>query len=90
MQIEVYRRILGIEAVQNMIKKDDRCGCGTGKKYDHIHYPLVFVDLFGRRKDCCHPFAAGDLFKYMSALIKVSNHLALILPGELCPNQMRL
>jgi hypothetical protein len=29
---------------------------------------------------------AGDLFKYMSALIKVSNHLALILPGESCPN----
>ncbi|KAI0255595.1 P-loop containing nucleoside triphosphate hydrolase protein [Lactifluus subvellereus] len=66
MQIEVYRRILGTEAVQNMIKKDDRCGCGTGKK----------------RKDCCHPFVAGDLFKYMSALIKVSNHLALILPAH--------
>jgi hypothetical protein len=35
-----------------------------------------------RRKECCHPLDAGDLFKYMSALIKVSNHLALILPGE--------
>jgi hypothetical protein len=37
-----------------------------------------------RRKECCHPFVAGDLFKYMSALIKVSNHMALILPGEPC------
>ena len=40
------------------------------------------IDLwYGRRKECCHPFALGDLFRYMSALIKVSNHLALILPG---------
>jgi hypothetical protein len=35
-----------------------------------------------RRKECCHPLDPGDLFKYMSALIKVSNHLALILPGK--------
>ncbi|KAI0299056.1 P-loop containing nucleoside triphosphate hydrolase protein [Multifurca ochricompacta] len=66
MQIGAYKRILGMEAVQNMIKKDDRCDCGTRKK----------------RKECCHPFAIGDLFKYMSALIKVSNHLALILPAH--------
>ncbi|KAH9976865.1 P-loop containing nucleoside triphosphate hydrolase protein [Lactifluus volemus] len=65
-QIEVYKRILGMEAVQNMIKKDDRCECGRSKK----------------RKECCHPMVAGDLFKYMSALIKVSNHLALILPAR--------
>ncbi|KAI9454269.1 P-loop containing nucleoside triphosphate hydrolase protein [Russula earlei] len=65
-QIEVYKRILGMEAVQNMIRKDERCECGKGKK----------------RKECCHPFAAGDLFKYMSALIKVSNHLLLMLPAH--------
>ncbi|KAH9012859.1 P-loop containing nucleoside triphosphate hydrolase protein [Lactarius deliciosus] len=65
-QIEVYKCILGMEAVQNMIKKDDRCDCGGSKK----------------RKECCHPFAVGDLFRYMSALIKVSNHLALILPAH--------
>ncbi|KAH9031884.1 P-loop containing nucleoside triphosphate hydrolase protein [Lactarius pseudohatsudake] len=65
-QIEVYKCILGMEAVQNMIKKDDRCDCGRSKK----------------RKECCHPFAVGDLFRYMSALIKVSNHLALILPAH--------
>ncbi|KAH9953604.1 P-loop containing nucleoside triphosphate hydrolase protein [Russula dissimulans] len=63
-QITAYKQILGMEAVQNMIRKDEPCDC---------------CDL--RRKECCHPFAAGDLFKYMSALIKVSNHLALILPA---------
>jgi hypothetical protein len=34
-----------------------------------------------RRKACCHPFVAGDVFKFMSILIKLSNHLGLILPG---------
>ncbi|TFY76961.1 hypothetical protein EWM64_g7051 [Hericium alpestre] len=32
-------------------------------------------------RKCCHKFKAGDLFKYMSTLIKISNHLALILPA---------
>jgi len=32
-QLKVYKRILGVEAVQNMIRKDERCNCGTGKKY---------------------------------------------------------
>lgn len=32
------------------------------------------------RKTCCHPFVPGDVFKYMSILIKLSNHLGLILP----------
>jgi hypothetical protein len=34
-----------------------------------------------RRKDCCHPIEKGGVLKYMSILIKISNHLALILPG---------
>lgn len=32
-QVEVYKQILGMEAVQNMIKKDERCDCGSGKRY---------------------------------------------------------
>ncbi|KAA1466811.1 hypothetical protein DENSPDRAFT_831699 [Dentipellis sp. KUC8613] len=64
-QIEVYKRILATDAVQNMIRKEERCDCGSRKK----------------RKECCHPFKTGDLFKYMSTLIKISNHLALILPA---------
>ena len=32
-QLDVYKRILGMEAVQDMIKKDDRCDCGRNKKY---------------------------------------------------------
>ena len=34
-----------------------------------------------RNKNCCHPFVAGDVFRFMSILIKLSNHLGLILPG---------
>lgn len=64
-QVEVYKRILNLDDVQNMIRKDERCDCGSQSK----------------RKDCCHPFKAGDLFKYMSTLIKISNHLVLILPS---------
>jgi len=32
-QFEAYKRILGTEAVQSMIRKDERCDCGSGKKY---------------------------------------------------------
>jgi len=56
-------------------------------KWEEVWQSLVRLLLLtecwdSRRKECCHPFVAGDLFKYMSALIKVSNHLALILPSE--------
>ncbi|KAI0717768.1 P-loop containing nucleoside triphosphate hydrolase protein [Cerioporus squamosus] len=65
MQVAVYKRILGLEAVDNLVNKDRPCDCGSGKS----------------RKKCCHPVHPGDLFKYMSTLIKISNHLALILPS---------
>ncbi|KAJ8516205.1 hypothetical protein ONZ45_g6480 [Pleurotus djamor] len=64
-QIAVYKRLLEMEPVKNLVSKDDPCDCGLREK----------------RKNCCHPFAPGDLFRYMSILIKLSNHLALILPG---------
>ncbi|RDX43671.1 hypothetical protein OH76DRAFT_1544375 [Lentinus brumalis] len=65
MQIAVYKRIIGLEAVDNLVNKDRPCDCKSGKS----------------RKKCCHPVHPGDLFKYMSTLIKISNHLALILPS---------
>jgi hypothetical protein len=34
------------------------------------------------RKHCCHPYDSSDMLSYMSVLIKISNHLLLILPGE--------
>ncbi|KAI0337673.1 hypothetical protein BDW22DRAFT_1339232 [Trametopsis cervina] len=64
-QIEVYKRVLNTKAVRNLIRKDEPCDCGSKKL----------------RKSCCHKSDQGDLFKYMSALIKISNHLALILPA---------
>ncbi|KZT05235.1 uncharacterized protein LAESUDRAFT_235454 [Laetiporus sulphureus 93-53] len=65
MQIQVYKRILSTKAVQNMIRRDERCDCGSRKP----------------RKKCCHPFKKGDLFRYLITLINISNHLALILPS---------
>ncbi|KIN93058.1 hypothetical protein M404DRAFT_171863, partial [Pisolithus tinctorius Marx 270] len=64
-QINVYKRILSIGPVQNLMRKDEQCECGSRKK----------------RKDCCHPFEKGDVLKHMSILIKISNHLGLILPA---------
>ncbi|CAL1697934.1 unnamed protein product [Somion occarium] len=64
-QIEVYKRILSSKQVQDLVRKDEPCECGSRAK----------------RKDCCHPYEKGALFKFVSALIKVSNHLALVLPS---------
>ncbi|OCH88939.1 hypothetical protein OBBRIDRAFT_779245 [Obba rivulosa] len=65
MQTAVYKRILSTPAVENLIRKDEFCDCSSRKL----------------RRKCCHPFDKGDLFKYMSTLIKIANHLALILPA---------
>ncbi|OSD03707.1 hypothetical protein PYCCODRAFT_1490777 [Trametes coccinea BRFM310] len=67
MQVEIYKRILNLEAVSNLVHKDEPCDCGSKKM----------------RRKCCHPVHPGDLFKYMSTLIKISNHLALILPSPM-------
>ncbi|KAI0077655.1 hypothetical protein K474DRAFT_1642880 [Panus rudis PR-1116 ss-1] len=64
-QVEVYKRIVDSDSVQNLIRKDEPCDCGSGAK----------------RLKCCYPYESGTLLKYVSALIKVSNHLALILPS---------
>ncbi|KAF8904775.1 P-loop containing nucleoside triphosphate hydrolase protein [Gymnopilus junonius] len=64
-QVSAYKNILNMEAMQNLLKRDEKCTCGSGKP----------------RKACCHPFVVGDVFRYMSILIKLSNHLGLILPG---------
>jgi len=31
-QMKAYKQILGMEAVQNMIRKDEPCDCAKGKK----------------------------------------------------------
>ncbi|GLB44628.1 putative SNF2 family N-terminal domain containing protein [Lyophyllum shimeji] len=64
-QTSVYKHILNMTPVQNLIHRDDPCFCGSCKS----------------RKNCCGPSVPGDVFKYMSILIKLSNHLALILPS---------
>ncbi|KAK0201011.1 P-loop containing nucleoside triphosphate hydrolase protein [Desarmillaria ectypa] len=64
-QITVYKRILETPSVQNLIHKDDDCSCGSGKK----------------QKDCCVPYEPADVLRYMAILLKLSNHLALLLPS---------
>ncbi|KAG9311072.1 P-loop containing nucleoside triphosphate hydrolase protein [Chiua virens] len=64
-QIKVYKRILAMDQVQNIVRKEEFCDCGSKKK----------------RKECCHPIGKGDVLKFTSVLIKISNHLALILPA---------
>ena len=81
-QIEVYKRILETPAVQNMVRKDEPCECGSKKPYVVRPFLEMASSILCRRKTCCHPYEKGDLFKYISTLIKISNHLALILPGE--------
>ncbi|KAG6856842.1 hypothetical protein H0H87_012900 [Tephrocybe sp. NHM501043] len=63
-QIAVYKQILSMSPVQNLIRRNDLCSCGSRKS----------------RKNCCGVPVPGDVFKFMSILIKLSNHLALILP----------
>lgn len=65
-QIEVYKRVLACHEVQAMIHKDDPCSCGSRQK----------------SSACCRSVERGWLFKYLSVLIKLSNHLALLLPSS--------
>ncbi|KJA22162.1 hypothetical protein HYPSUDRAFT_164868 [Hypholoma sublateritium FD-334 SS-4] len=64
-QIAAYKHLLTMEPVQNLLKRDSPCDCESRKP----------------RKNCCHPFIPGEVFRFMSILIKLSNHLGLILPG---------
>ncbi|KAJ6476254.1 RAD26-like SNF2 family DNA-dependent ATPase [Mycena sanguinolenta] len=64
-QIQVYKKILAMEELQNLLCRDDPCPCGSQV----------------RQGKCCFPFELSAIFRFMSILIKLSNHLALILPS---------
>ncbi|KAF9264581.1 hypothetical protein L218DRAFT_230270 [Marasmius fiardii PR-910] len=61
-----YKRILNMKPVRQLIHKDDPCSCGSKQL----------------TKKCCYRYNASDLLRFMSILIKLSNHLALIMPGK--------
>ncbi|KAK7440022.1 hypothetical protein VKT23_017275 [Stygiomarasmius scandens] len=65
-QREVYKRILQLPVVKGLVQKDDPCECGS----------RIIT------KKCCYPYDKTALLQYMSILIRLSNHLALILPSE--------
>ncbi|KAF9529073.1 P-loop containing nucleoside triphosphate hydrolase protein [Crepidotus variabilis] len=64
-QVAAYKRLLNMDQMQNLILRDGPCPCGSRKA----------------RKTCCHAFVPGDVFRFMSIFIKLSNHLGLILPA---------
>lgn len=68
MQRDVYKRFLSTRTVQIMLHKDKPCTCGSRKLGRDCHYK-------GYEK----PW----LFQNMQILMKISNHLALILPAPI-------
>lgn len=81
-QVQAYKRILALEPVQNLIRKDDPCHCDSGLASvcssacfsTHLTYRT-------RLKHCHYKYDPSDMLSYMSVLIKISNHLLLILPS---------
>lgn len=74
-----------MDPVQSIVRKDEFCDCGSRKKFVRDQagrLTVADIVISSRRKDCCHPFGKGDVLKFTSILIKISNHLALILPGN--------
>ncbi|KAK7055149.1 DNA excision repair protein ERCC-6-like 2 [Favolaschia claudopus] len=64
-QLRVYKQVITMEELQNMLHRNDPCACGSGR----------------RQMKCCVPANTKAAFKFMSILIKLSNHLGLILPS---------
>ncbi|KAJ7584880.1 P-loop containing nucleoside triphosphate hydrolase protein [Mycena floridula] len=68
-QIKLYKVILKLPLVQALIHKDDPCECGREPEKP--------------TRKCCYDYKTilqPALFRYIWALIKLSNHVALILP----------
>ncbi|XP_066299011.1 DNA excision repair protein ERCC-6-like 2 [Branchiostoma lanceolatum] len=65
-----YQSVLGSEDVQLVLHQNDPCDCNSGLK----------------RRECCYKTNADGekvkelMFSYLSVLLKVSNHVALLLP----------
>ncbi|KLO16592.1 hypothetical protein SCHPADRAFT_919848 [Schizopora paradoxa] len=66
MQILVYKRVLALKDVAELRRSFEKCDCGSQK----------------RRTKCCHPMESSHFFTYLAILLKVSNHLALVLPAQ--------
>ncbi|KIY51263.1 hypothetical protein FISHEDRAFT_64287 [Fistulina hepatica ATCC 64428] len=64
-QKQIYKRIVNLDVVVSLYDKKSPCTCGSNQP----------------REKCCYPFKAAEVFRYISVLLKLSNHLALILPA---------
>ncbi|KAJ7619521.1 RAD26-like SNF2 family DNA-dependent ATPase [Roridomyces roridus] len=64
-QLKVYKKILRMPDLQAVLNRKEDCECGSGKK----------------QMKCCLPYDPSTVFKYLHVLIKLSNHLGLILPS---------
>lgn len=83
-QTAVYERLLQTPNVQNILRRKEECDCGSKKPYvcspDCMDPDTQWPFLPSRHK-CHYKMDLTDVFRYMAAFIKISNHLALILPG---------
>jgi DNA excision repair protein ERCC-6-like 2 len=85
LQIDVYKRILATDEVSNLMHKDEKCDCGSGDKYAVVIVSLIVLlsqklHVVCRRGKCCHQVDPATLFRTIALLIRISNHLALIIP----------
>ncbi|GAA5973582.1 hypothetical protein JCM11641_007134 [Rhodosporidiobolus odoratus] len=72
LQKEVYRRLISLKDVEVMLTADDPCPCGE-RDEDGLRY---------KRGSCCEQNWTKLIFKYITLLQKVSNHLGLIYPDK--------
>lgn len=83
-QTAVYERLLQTPNVQNILRRKEECDCGSKKPYvwspKYADRETLRIFLPSRHK-CHHKTDLTDIFRYMATFIKISNHLALILPG---------
>jgi SNF2 family DNA or RNA helicase len=56
-QIDVYKRILALPAVENMIRRDEPCDCGSKTEWVFVPLPLGYIpmsSLLGGRSAAIH------------------------------------
>ncbi|KAF7315051.1 RAD26-like SNF2 family DNA-dependent ATPase [Mycena indigotica] len=64
-QTEIYTKILAHPEIKLVLKRNNPCSCHSGKA----------------RGKCCHPYDKASVFRFLAVLLKLSNHLGLILPA---------
>jgi len=81
----VYKRFLTTPEVQTMLHREQRCDkCSSGKLYVFRSIQFFTLSEISRSGKDCHykEWDQAWVFQFTTLLLKISNHLALILPGN--------